>query len=726
MSRLLLRNFLFHILFTLLLIINIILLFLPLTEYVSYEYFAINGLFITIFAGIFFLEKKNLTSNTIRIFAETRLILLLIIPLGIALIKAISAGICSIEEAIYYYLVFTVPAPIIGIGLASTALILFERKKYLLYSIILIILILFPIIDIYFLPQVYFYNPLVTYFPGTIYDESIPITFRIVLYKIILVALSITIFFLQVKFTGNRFERRTKNAIKVLILLLPVLSYLIFPTLGFITTNRELETQLSQKNESDNIIFYCDQSITKSELVYIKNLSEIFYSELEEYFKRGVEGKIKCYIFKNREQKGDLLGTKNADVAKPWLKQIFITQGSYESTLKHELAHIFAGEFANNLLRVDPRLNFALIEGIATAADNEYDIASITDITHSALKSDYYINPKKLFSNEAFFVNASSSSYIFSGAYIEYLVDKYGISSVMRWYNGEKYEKIFPKELQKDDRDFGEYLKKKSETELSNHTLKYLFGRSSIFTKDCPRYVANKINEANSYIENNSYHNALNVFEEISHKTNSPSVLMGRVSMLNELGYIDSARSLLTSQIGEYYSSGSYFNLLMKLGDLHYLQSDTLKDVSIYDSILNFDISIPYTFSAKLRLELVSRKSLKSFLESKGDSKINLILKEAEIKLSPPILYAVLLSTEMNSERRRKILDDAYRLIIDGAKSFDSSTIREKDYLLIKLCRYYFLNGDIEKGRNLTRLISDSSSNNRITKKRFNLISNLP
>lgn len=723
MSRLLLRNYLGHVLFTSLLIINITLLFLPLTKYVSYEYFAINGLFITIFTGIFFLEKKNLTANPIRLLADTRVILLLIIPLGIAFIKAITVGICSIEEAFYYYLVFTVPAPIIGNGVASTALILFERKKYILYSIILILLILFPIIDIYFLPQVYFFNPLVTYFPGTIFDESIPITFRVVLYKIILVALSLAIFFLQVKFTVNRFERRTKNAIRGLILLLPMLSYLIFPILGFITTNRELEAQLGQKAESDNIIFYCDESVTKSELIYIKNLSEIFYSELKEYFNRGVDGKIKCYIFKHREQKGELLGTKNADVAKPWLKQIFITQGSYESTLKHELAHIFAGEFAENLLRVHPKLNFALIEGIATAADNEYDVGSIADITNSAMKSEYYINPQKLFSNEAFFVNASSSSYIFSGAYIEYLVDKYGISSVMRWYNGENYELIFPKELQKHDRDFREYLKKKSETELSNHTLKYLFGRSSIFTKDCPRYVANKINEANTYIENNSYHKALNVFEEISHKTNSPSVLMGRVSMLTELGYIDSARSLLTSQIGEYYSSGSYFNLLMKLGDLYYLQSDTLKAVSIYDSIVNFDTSIPYTFSAKLRLELVNRKSLKSFLESKGDSKINLIFEEAETKLSPPILYAVLLATEMNSERRTKILDYAYRLIIDRAKSFDSSyTIREKDYLLIKLCRHYFLNGDIEKGRNLTDFISNSSSNSRNTKKRLNLL----
>jgi hypothetical protein len=64
------------------------------------------------------------------------------------------------------------------------------------------------------------------------------------------------------------------------------------------------------------------------------------------------EEKITSYVFYDRSEKKALLGSENADIAKPWLYKIFTSYENYNSTLKHELAHIFSAEFGKGLLKV--------------------------------------------------------------------------------------------------------------------------------------------------------------------------------------------------------------------------------------------------------------------------------------------------------------------------------------------------------------------------------------
>ena len=104
---------------------------------------------------------------------------------------------------------------------------------------------------------------------------------------------------------------------------------------------------------------------------------EYDYEQLAKFFKLEPQSKIISYVFNSNEQKGKYFGSVNADVAKPWLKQVYISADSYSQTLRHELAHVFSAGFGTGIFKVASGLNPALIEGAAVAAAPFYNDNSI-------------------------------------------------------------------------------------------------------------------------------------------------------------------------------------------------------------------------------------------------------------------------------------------------------------------------------------------------------------
>ena len=71
-----------------------------------------------------------------------------------------------------------------------------------------------------------------------------------------------------------------------------------------------------------------------------------------------------------------------------------------------------------------------LIEGIAEAADGNYNDNSIHFMAALAYNSGYDVDMKSLLSKFGFYSKASSISYIFAGSFIQYLIDNYGNKSI--------------------------------------------------------------------------------------------------------------------------------------------------------------------------------------------------------------------------------------------------------------------------------------------------------
>ncbi|MDP2302195.1 MAG: hypothetical protein Q8N03_07215 [Ignavibacteria bacterium] len=710
------RDKIFNIsLFFILISLNFFLLNLPLTKYVSYEFFALNGLFISVLSTLIYLRsirKEIKYSITINFIFSKSILLLISIPILTALIKLFFGGTCSVNEALQFYLVFTIPTIFVGLTIASFSFYMSSKYSYLISVLILSFFILLPISDFYFFPQVYFFNPLITYFPGTIYDESVEVNQKIILYRLLVTLFSLLIFI----FINKYLNRLEKNFIllKISFVFFPIAmlasTYIIFPRIGFSTTSERLINTLNKSIESQRYRIHFDSTFSSTEMEYINKLHKIYYDELKEYFSTEVKGKINSFVFRNSKQKNEFLGTENADVAKPWLKQIYITADSYESTLKHELAHIFAGEFGTFPFNVHPYLNFALIEGIAMAAEDDFAGYQLFDMVGSSKNTDYEMNPFHFFSGANFFVSASSLGYINSGVFVQFIINKFGMDKIKRWYSGERFSKIIHKSPGELDSLFNEYVLSKQKELIPPAALQYYFGRASIFMKECPRYVANRLKEAYKLYSIGVYKQSLLVFEKLSTTTNNPQVLIGRISALSELGLKDSALNLLNNQIDIFKKSGTYYNLLLRKADLLYEIESTNEAIAIYDTLLNLQITPYHTSAIMLRKWLHMNGFLTEYFSSKNENKLGRIFELMKKDFTPDNLLSLI----NRNEKYQVDIDSVLTHFITSLKSgvqyeqfFKNKILAEQT--IKNIIQYYGRRGEYDKGEYLLNQITEPS-----------------
>ena len=195
--------------------INLFLQTLPLTNVFCYEFSAINSLLISFSSGIYIISVFKSSAKTKNIFNTGQLfeawLWMLFIPFTISIVKSLIFGFCSFWDGFLFYLFITCPSVIIGSAIGAISFHFVKKFRVIFFIFIyLLILLIIPILEIYFNPQVYLYNPLFAYFPGTIYDEGITVDFRLALYRILnlIFFLSILKYFVGWSRKENSFDKR--------------------------------------------------------------------------------------------------------------------------------------------------------------------------------------------------------------------------------------------------------------------------------------------------------------------------------------------------------------------------------------------------------------------------------------------------------------------------------------------------------------------------------------
>jgi len=408
------RNYLsFYLL--ILLLVNLALLKLPLTNVFGYEFSVINSLLIVLLSGIYTIiffdnnfSKKN--RNFIPELFKS-LLLFLIIPFSVSVINSAFSGFCSFSDGLLFYIVITCPSIIIGISLGLISVLIANRFRVVLLFMLCFGILMIIAYEIYFNPQVYVYNPLIGFFPGTIYDEGISVSGKLILYRFLNLLFFGWIISAIVRLKRDKKKRLIFFVAKVLFV--PVAFFFLAPYLGFSTTFGSLTNMLSKSVNTEHFVIHLDKRIGKEKIKMLTLNHEYYYQELEKYFEVKLDEKIHSFIFYDNDQKKDLFGSRNADVAKPWLNQVYISMGNWEHTLKHELAHCFSAKFGTGFLKLASGLNPMLIEGIAEAADGNYDDNSLHFMAALAYNSGYDVDMKNLLSKFGFFSKASYLCWFF-------------------------------------------------------------------------------------------------------------------------------------------------------------------------------------------------------------------------------------------------------------------------------------------------------------------------
>jgi len=658
------KNLFLQILFTLHLIANLVLLLLPLTKYFSFEFATLNSLFVVIFAGLFTIREDKFKSSSlaVKVFNVKFLlfgILFLLIPVLLAFVFHLFRRDCSFIDGFKFYAVITVPAVVIGYALGLLSEFISKKLVYLVFVLLLFVIAVVPILEIFFRPQIYFFNPLIPFFPGTMYDEDIDVNGILILYRVCNLLFFGGIIYCLRGYYFKKFKIGKKWLIGAAALIACGFIY-ASPYIGFATNTMTLRNILSKEVSTAHFTIYLPESVSVQESNYIKNLHEFYYARISKYLKTHPAQKIISFVFANKDEKRKYFGAGNADVAKPWLGQIYLSLDSYEFTVNHELGHIFAGTWSKNILKVDANYNPATVEGIASAVDPLYDDYDIHYLAFQAMNIGDGLNIANLFSNYSFFTGISSLSYITSGSFCQYLIQKYGVDTFKKYFSDGDFESSYRRTLAQEADSYKKYLLSK-EYKVKTFTADYYYGRLSLVQKICPRYMANKTKEIFTLIEAKNYSKAENEITSIPQYQKNYGLFSGLEFCLENKNP-KQAETLLQENLFSYKRTPYYFLLLLKFADVKVKNGDEVGAQKILDSLQSFSPTAKIDSRVKLRLLLQKNHFLREYITGKEIDRIALLQKLFDASPSPQYLLPIIDAVEKGSLDYKRLSSNIYSI----------------------------------------------------------------
>jgi len=684
-------------------VINLFLLTVPLTNVFGYEFSAVNALLLSFLSGLFSISFLNSLVKENKKFNEesylSSLRWMLFLPFAISVINSMIFGFCSFTDGLLFYLVITFPSLIIGSALGSAIFVSIKKFRIISFIILYLLLLFIPVLEIYFNPQVYLYNPLFAYFPGTIYDEGLSVDLKLTFYRLFNLIFFSAILYYSIGWANKGIAIRKKLHFLISSLSVAGLFYFVVsPSLGYSTTKSSLEAKLSNSIESKHFIVQADKRIEKEIIQQMVLNQEYYYSQLSHFFKEEPSSKIKSFVFFNSEQKKKLFGAGTADVSKPWLNSIYVSVDTWESTLKHEIAHCFTAGFGTGVFKLAAGFNPALIEGVAEAADGIYDENSIHDLASLAFKNNYRVNLNSMLNSFSFFGSVSSLSYIYSGSFIQYLTSEYGIEKVKNFYRSNNFNESFTTDLISVIKNYELFL----DTLTLNATrdrANYYFGRKPLISKVCPRYVSSSLVNAWEYYSAKNHNEAKSIYEDVLTKTESYSALIGLSKIYEDGDSLSKAIELLKSKVNSFQGTSYEYNLKFRLAEL-YVKNDELEDATeLYKFLVAAKPNRRLELVSSTRLTLLKNGTLQSYVVGSEYDRYE-ILKELNLKKyhfeSIPLMIDLSESLEenyhsflSNFENNLEVKDDlscyaVYELSKYMLKNFDYAKARKMAGLTLR------------------------------------------
>jgi tetratricopeptide (TPR) repeat protein len=501
--------------------------FLPLIGTLGYEYslaisfiLAFVSVFISAkFAGIEFGPKfgrqKGFGDLVSSIFITNYLIAFC--PLVIGLASSTLKQDCFIKKGLYFYLLIPLITVFFSTGLGILCGTLFRRWGFLVAALILISTICFSIWRVYNDPSFFFYNTVIGYFPGPLYDEVIPITTTFVVYRIMTLCWGILFLIFARLISGFKHGSGGFWDVVTFISIVGVLvvAYLNENEIG-ISYTREYITQnyLKSSYETEHfVIYYPPGTKVAQNIRLIADDHEWRFKQLKNLFKINPGEKIRSYIYPDTETRKKLIGAGETTVANPVKNEIHLVYDTFpDPVLKHELAHVMASGFGMSILHVSPKVG--LIEGLAVASDwtrDGYtphqwskamiDLGDAPDISTIVGLGFWYAPPR--------------NSYTLMGSFSRFLIDNYGIDKFKALYKTGDFS-IYGKRLDELSREWKSFLAGITIPSKLNILAKYMFQEPSIFQGTCPRRIAELKQMGFKEFDDGNFYGSKNLFLEAS------------------------------------------------------------------------------------------------------------------------------------------------------------------------------------------------------------------
>lgn len=512
--------------FAIVIFMSLMLLFFPLVGALGFEFSLIIA-FTLAFVSVF-VSAEYITLDMSKRFGRDRRFsdlvssifilnfLLLALPFGIGLISSVVKEDCYLKEGIIFYILLPVVTVFFSASLGILLGTIFPKRGFFLGALVLIFTICFSLWKLYLNPPIFFYNAVIGFFPGPLYDEVIPVTFALVIYRFGVACWGLLFLMVIKQIRGVKNGRVNWGSILVIFILIPFLAtlHLKKEELG-ITYTRSYITKnfLSASLQTEHfVIYYTPDTPEARDIALIANDHEWRYKQLKEFLEIDSKDKIRSYIYPDIESRKKLIGAGQTTLANPIHREIHLVYDSFPNPiLKHELTHVMSSEFGMRGLRVSPKVG--LIEGLAVAAD----WSATNGFTPHQWSKSMFIkgvapNVKEII-GIGFWYAPPQKSYILMGSFCRYLIDTYGIEKFKVLYRNGKFS-VYGKSLDDLISDWRKFLDGIYIPESAPILAEYRFSEPSIFQAKCPRRVAALKDEGLKAVSDGNLYRAKKLFNE--------------------------------------------------------------------------------------------------------------------------------------------------------------------------------------------------------------------
>ncbi|HEY8927085.1 MAG TPA: tetratricopeptide repeat protein [Polyangia bacterium] len=444
---------------------------------------------------------------------------ILILPLLLSLANALRVRNCNIVGGLAFFALLPAASAWYGAGAGVIAGSLFARRARLVAFALPVLSILWTLWRLYCDPPVFALDPFGGYFPGPIYDEALRAPPALVAYRgvnLVWIVAGLALVRALPRSLGGRPDPARGRAARVAFAaVLVAAAGVLFQArgaLGFHVRHADLLRFLDGERHSNRIIlrYATSTGIKPAELALAMEDLEFRYDQLRDTLGVEPRGPITIYDFPNAETKKAMVGAAATLYAKPWTREIFVQAWTFPSNrLRHEMAHVFAGEFGDPLFGIAltvtwkgplpvPRLASGLVEGIAEAADyTDADGGSTTHQEAAAIIADGRAPPLADVIGAGFSTISGPRAYTLAGSFCRFLLDTRGAERLRAVYRSAgDFAGVYGEPLSALEVEWRRFLAKQPMSAEQRARAREQFRRPAIFKKVCAREQAARVQEA--------------------------------------------------------------------------------------------------------------------------------------------------------------------------------------------------------------------------------------
>jgi tetratricopeptide (TPR) repeat protein len=606
---------------------------IPLCNYLGYEFSALTVLVNGYISGIGTLilwrqtnpdEKSDVWYFIGRSAAAS--FVLLLIPFIISLANALFVKNCSLGDGIKLYALSVIPGVFFSVSFAMLIGVLFGKWRKTIFTIVYI-LVLFQILFVTVTrPQVFAFNPIMGFFPGFTYDETLQMTQRLLTYRLATLAAAGcfaagSVWLWQIRKSKKEIVHSTQSPLPVIELLViavlapvVVIVFSLSDRFGLSSSENFIRQKLAGDFKTTHFeIIYSAGSIKRERIEQIGLLHEFYFHKLSHDLHIHSNERIVSFLYASPEQKGRLIGAVHTDLTKPWLRQMHINLADVDVALKHEMVHVLAGEFGWSPLKIAP--NSGLIEGVAMAMGRTSTIEEpLNRAAAMVFASGVHPDLESLFSFTGFIQASPSISYTLAGSFCRFLIDSFGIDQFKRLYAGGGFKDIYQRDLRSTLAAWRSSIMSIPLQYTDSVKSLYFFRRPSIFGKECARVIANLNTETREFLVHQEYEKAYASAEQSLILSKTPEAVFQKATALFEMRRFHDFIEFVTAQLGDSTIGYALVPLHLRLGDAYWALDSLAKAKLEYETMSRIHMNASYDESCMLRLEAIKNMQERSEL----------------------------------------------------------------------------------------------------------------